>query len=612
MATMLWNVAVLALLVSSASASSASFSTASRVEIERSPFTAAGRPAPRGWARTGRALVDSASDRVELSFALARAPEKLAELKTHFEAVSDPRSPRYGAHLTRGEAAALLKPVANAEAAVRRWLELEHTAPGGCLHASNSAVVEALGPARELLLVRVSAAEAGCLLRAKYAEFQHAQSGLRLLRAPSYTLPRELAPLVDFVGGVLHFPEPFRVRRTTQQVLVSPDGTKTVQRMPAAAVARALEFNDSATAGFGVTPRLVRDRYECSAAEGGKAPKNRQAAASFLGQYFDEVDLQEFYGLFMQEMVGRTPDKIIGSQGLIPGVEANLDVQYITSIGLYTSTWVYSTQGLHDNQEPFLKWMSLVANETDEAVPKSISISYGDSEDSISAAYKRRVDVEAQHLGSRGISLLFASGDSGASCQNDGQKFEPNFPVSSPSVTGVGGTTTNGFLESGPEVCNSLSGGGFSDFWPQPSYQKEAVAEFFKNSPHLPAKHFYNATGRGYPDVAALSAGFWVTYAGIPTPVAGTSCAAPSFGAVVGLLNEYRMEQKKPSLGFLNPLFYQLGAKHGKTAFHDVTRYCQSGCQANGGIGFCAVDGWDPTTGWVRWTSKRVIMHQSG
>ena len=44
---------------------------------------------------------------------------------------------------------------------------------------------------------------------------------------------------------------------------------------------------------------------------------------------------------------------------------------------------------------------------------------------------------EFKIIGTRGISIMFASGDSGAGCQN--KVFVPNFPASSPYVTAVGG-----------------------------------------------------------------------------------------------------------------------------------------------------------------------------
>jgi subtilase family serine protease len=50
--------------------------------------------------------------------------------------------------------------------------------------------------------------------------------------------------------------------------------------------------------------------------------------------------------------------------------------------------------------------------------------------------------IRAQ-MGVRGLSILFASGDSGAGCAN--HTFVPNFPASSPYVTAVGGTVLTDF-----------------------------------------------------------------------------------------------------------------------------------------------------------------------
>lgn len=89
-----------------------------------------------------------------------------------------------------------------------------------------------------------------------------------------------------------------------------------------------------------------------------------------------------------QELIGRTPSKTDGPNGLIPGVESNLDVQYIMSVsggkpsseknrnfnefpnGLGVDTWVFSTSELHGGQEPFLRWIQTVAAVPQADVPK--------------------------------------------------------------------------------------------------------------------------------------------------------------------------------------------------------------------------------------------------
>jgi tripeptidyl-peptidase I len=80
-------------------------------------------------------------------------------------------------------------------------------------------------------------------------------------------------------------------------------------------------------------------------------------------------------------------------------------------------------------------------------------------------------------------------------------------------------------------------------------------------------------------------------------PVSGTSCSAPSFAALVALLNAARIGAGKPSLGWLNPLLYS----HPE-AFTDIVDGSNPGCAvmpSTGylGTGFDATDGWDPVTG---------------
>lgn len=195
--------------------------------------------------------------------------------------------------------------------------------------------------------------------------------------------------------------------------------------------------------------------------------------------------------------------------------------------------------------------------------------------------------------GARGISLLFASGDSGAasdegSCTggaNESQ-FMPMWPATSPYVTAVGGVT-NGAM---PESAWSGSSGGFSNVYGRPTWQDDAVATFLSMDDLLPPSSMFNSSGRGFPDIAAQSVYYPVVVNGNPYSVAGTSCASPCSGGIFGLLNDARLAAGKNALGFLNPMLY---ANAG--ALNDCTQGTQGGC---GSVpGFPAVEGWDAVTG---------------
>ena len=110
--------------------------------------------------------------------------------------------------------------------------------------------------------------------------------------------------------------------------------------------------------------------------------------------------------------------------------------------------------------------------------------------------------------GARGLFILFASGDQGVCgrevCGWFSMKFHPDFPAASPYITAVGGTDflTNGI---GEETAWPEGGGGFSNTFSPPDYQKAAVHGYLSNpNAKPPPSSMWNASGRGYPDVAAL------------------------------------------------------------------------------------------------------------
>ena len=138
------------------------------------------------------------------------------------------------------------------------------------------------------------------------------------------------------------------------------------------------------------------------------------------------------------------------------------------------------------------------------------------------------------------------------------------------------------------------SGGGFSNYWPAPSYQESTLADYFANTPP-PYKNtvygtpYYNKSGRGYPDVASIGLNILLYADNEPTFVGGTSASAPIFASVINLINEQRLAAGKSVVGFLNPTLYQ-----NPEAFTDITTGNNAGC---GTDGFSAVKGWDPVTG---------------
>ena len=204
--------------------------------------------------------------------------------------------------------------------------------------------------------------------------------------------------------------------------------------------------------------------------------------------------------------------------------------------------------------------------------------------------------------GRNGVTFLGSTGDSGTANPNVAGTTYPfptvNFPAVSPYVTAVGGTslyaTTTGKYQK-ETVWNdgpgSATGGGVSQYFPEPAYQRSLPAHDQK----LLGGH------RATPDVAfnadpdtgvPVALGFLGSNSGYYI-FGGTSEGSPAWAGVVADLDQLAGHP----LGFLNPALYALGAHHllAPALAHDVT----VGNNAQGPVaGYSAGWGWDATTGW--------------
>lgn len=125
------------------------------------------------------------------------------------------------------------------------------------------------------------------------------------------------------------------------------------------------------------------------------------------------------------------------------------------------------------------------------------------------------------------------------------------------------------------------SGGGFSDYWAMPDWQKSAVMGYLEEKGNQTlldsyrSDNVFNTSGRAYPDVAALGDRFSVYNPSAYFArnqnssgwglIGGTSASAPTFAAVLSQLVDYRLVNGKKSFGWFNPLlcvplFWELAA----------------------------------------------------
>lgn len=159
-----------------------------------------------------------------------------------------------------------------------------------------------------------------------------------------------------------------------------------------------------------------------------------------------------------------------------------------------------------------------------------ISTSYGSNEADLTPRYEQRQCDEYMKLALLGISVIYSSGDFGVA-GNGGQciedttegsvfnngtsgRFNPSFPGGCPWVTSVGATQVlNGSSVKDPEAaCERVirSGGGFSNVFAMPKYQREAVESYLENNkpPYTTAQYNTSGVARGFPDVSANGANY--------------------------------------------------------------------------------------------------------
>jgi tripeptidyl-peptidase-1 len=331
------------------------------------------------------------------------------------------------------------------------------------------------------------------------------------------------------------------------------------------------------------------------------------------GQNFSPSDLASFqkqYGLVQNPV-----KTVIGSNdGWVcywspdSCAEASLDVQYMMAMAQNAPTTFWSMDST--SQDPFYDWIIALAGTANP--PLVHSISYGSIATEDSKTDMTRFNTETCKLGLKGVTITVSSGDDGVAnyeARSDSSQcgFNPSFPATCPYVTAVGATMGPEFGQ--PEVaCTSnnggliTTGGGFSVFFPRPSYQDAAIKQYLTTAPNLPPSSMYNTAGRGYPDVALLGHNYQVVIGGGTYTVSGTSASSPVFAGFVTLINNYRASIGKGPVGFINPALYQFAAQK-KPVFNDITVGENNCCAGSPGsqvccqYGFNATAGWDPLTG---------------
>lgn len=392
---------------------------------------------------------------------------------------------------------------------------------------------------------------------------------------PAY-MPQELK---SSVFGIIGFDD-LHVLKTTNIRYTGP--------RPAIAIGPPLQGPD-----LGLGPFAFSSAYDLPvqhAVTGGKAGQTfdgaGQAAAVVIDADFLDSDLRTFLSYFHVKRTGSPTVRVKINGGPPPGLttdsgETTLDVETIVGNSPGVALYVYEMDSLKFTST-IDAYNQIVADNRVSAVNSS----FGGCEDqTIPANFPAIANHIALQGNALGIVFAASSGDGGTFACNlvFGQPNGVNAPASGPSFVAVGGTTL--FIH--PTAKYSLetgwtgSGGGVSDIFAMPSYQK-GVPNMIGTTRNLPDIGFDANPGSG--------AAFFINN-GWFGPIGGTSLSSPIFVALATELAQYDHAR----LGNIHPALYRAFTTYhynlpvGAPLFHDA--------RGNNNGFYNAVTGYDQVTG---------------
>ena len=476
-------------------------------------------------------LVGTPDPNCLIRFRIALNSPNLAQFEQNVLEISTPSTSRYGQHMKRDEVKALLRPTELATKSVLSWLEAA---------GIPKSQVEDDG---ELVSFVTSVVQAEELFSTTFYWFRSQHNQAQIIRTLQYFIPSSLYQYIEMLQPTTRFGQIQPQRSTIHDFkVVGKAGT-------GLRVANtALHAFDVTSCNSEITLACLCELYDVKNFTIGPYDGNKLGIAGFLNEFAHYDDLAAFMGQYALDPENATFTIVTINDGLDTqndtehdSVEANLDVQYTVGMAHRVPVTYYSTPGRGplvpdlqqpgqeaNSNEPYLDFLDYVLKLPDGELPRTLTISYGEEEQSLPISYMRTVCNMFMHLGARGVSVLFSSGDSGPGnicISNDGTnttRFQPNFPATCPWVTAVGGT-----YHVEPEEAASFSSGGFSSIFGRPSYQTEAVDGYLRKLGDR-FSGLYEKDGRGFPDVAAQGSNYHVVDKGQDILVGGTRSALRS------------------------------------------------------------------------------------
>jgi kumamolisin len=378
----------------------------------------------------------------------------------------------------------------------------------------------------------------------RHAQFAHAA-----------TLPASIARDVTAVAGLSSVVTP------TPHLLSSARSAHVATVTVAGTCASAQSSgNNSPNVAGGYTVQQQAQLYGLSSAwTAGKTGVGQTVAIYELGQY-DPTDAANFFSCY-----GLKPAiKVINVDGGTTGGfsdEATMDVEAVGALAPGANIEIYQAP---NQSVDGVDLYAQIANRNSSSI---VSTSWGDCEIDPSGTIAAE-HVIFEQMAAQGQTIIAAAGDSGSSDCTGIVSNAPavDDPASQPFVTGVGGLSVASIAspvsESVWNANGGASGGGISQIWSRPAWQKATGITAAQ-------------TMRMVPDLSVMGdpgTGFMQNFTGKNTgaqnwsSIGGTSIGAPLVSALVAVAAQVCGTSR---LGFLNPTLYAL-ARTSK-GFVDVT-----------------------------------------
>ncbi|KAG9384605.1 aorsin precursor [Pyrenophora tritici-repentis] len=503
---------------------------------------------PSAWTKQSRAPRDAI-----LPVRIGLKQRNLEHGDRFLHDISDPDSPNFGKHWTGEQVANMFAPHPETSDATLDWLHSSGIDRARVKHSHGCNWVE----------FSASVSELEDLLQTKYYHYKHETGGSRIA-CDKYGLPHEVREHVDFIMPTIQLDslKPVAQKLPKMMTEVSPK-TGSLDNLD---MCRIL-----------ITINCLRAIYKIPVAKF-KHESNRLGIAEW-SDYLYLPDLQVFLQRWTSPKI--TSEVVVDFISIDGGKHSNLTVakasQVIESaLDFQTAYSIIHSQSTRlcqigdsvnvdsvGGNQPYVDSAYPDPNEGGYSGPLQcggapvsnvISVSYAQIEGALPVFYQERQCREWMKLALQGVSVIFASGDSGVA---------------------------NTYNSVYPNAClNEVYG---------PLFQSSAVETYLTSYARKYGESVFNSSSRGYPDVAALGLNLVIVYLNNTIDVGGTSASAPIFESIINLLNEERLEAGKRPVGFLNPFMYE-----NPGMFNDGTEGWNPGCGTNG---FPASKGWDPVTG---------------